>query len=272
MRRRSFLRPVVLLSLSLIVGGWSAWWSGNPSPVQDRSKTEHTVLAIVWYQAAGEFRALCYQAFNLARLRLDNDFLKNKSAKKRAVIVDIDETVLDNSPHAARLIKENASYPVLWNEWVAAAQAAAIPGAVEFLTYAVSKGADVFYISNRRVDQIDATVTNLAAAGFPQATAEHMLFKDKESGKENRRQKVAQTHDIVLLMGDNLNDFSHVFEAKNVGDRFAEVDRLREEFGNKYIVLPNPIYGDWEAALYGYNYRISDEEKDAKRKGALKGF
>lgn len=272
MQRRAFLRPVVLLSLFLVVGGWSAWWTANPLPVQQRSKTEHTVLAIAWYQTAGEFRALCYQAYNLAHLRLDNDFLTRKSEKKRAVVVDIDETVLDNSPHAARLIKENASYPVLWNEWVDAAKAAAIPGAVEFLTYAVSRGADVFYISNRRVDQVDATVRNLAAAGFPQATAGHMLFKDKESGKESRRQKVAQTHDLVLLMGDNLNDFSSVFEAKNIRDRFAEVDRLKGEFGAKFILLPNPIYGDWEAAIYDYNYRISDEEKDAKRKSVLKGF
>lgn len=272
MQRRTFLKPIFLLSLSLVVGGWSAWWTANPSPVQQRSKTEHTVLAIVWYQTAGEFRALCYQAYTLAKLRLDNDLLTRKSTKKRAVVVDIDETVLDNSPHAARLIKENASYPVLWNEWVDAAQAAAIPGAVEFLTYAVSKGVDVFYISNRRLDQVDATMKNLATAGFPQATAGHMLFKDKESGKESRRQKVANTHDIVVLMGDNLNDFSNAFEAKNIEDRFAEVDRLREEFGNKYIVLPNPIYGDWEAAIYGYNYRIPDEEKDAKRKSVLKGF
>lgn len=272
MVRNRFFKPFVLLSLSLIVGGWSAWWTVSSSPEPQRSKTEHTVMAIVWYQAAAEFRALCYQAYNVARMRLDHHLLTDKTARKKAVIVDIDETVLDNSPHAARLIKENAAYPVLWNEWVDAAQAAALPGAVEFLTYAVSKGVDVFYISNRRVDQVDATVRNLVAAGFPQATVQHMLFKEKESGKEGRRQKVARTHEIVLLMGDNLNDFSDVFEEKNVRDRFGATDRVKGEFGTRFIVLPNPMYGDWEAALYHYNYRISDEEKDARRKDILRGF
>jgi 5'-nucleotidase (lipoprotein e(P4) family) len=264
--RRSI--PLILVISSLLPLGWSLLPS---EPHQDTNRTEHTVLAINWYQTAAEFRALSYQAYNVGRIMLDQE-LKKRSTKKRAVVVDVDETVLDNSPHAARLVFENRGYPHLWDEWVNAAKAEALPGAVEFLRYAVSNGVDVFYVSNRRVDQIKVTAKNLAACGFPQAVPSHMLFKERESTKEPRRQTILKTHNIILLLGDNLNDFADVFEGKNVQERAEAVDKLKEEFGRRFIVLPNPIYGDWEGALYDYNYRLSAVEKDQRRKQALRSF
>lgn len=262
----------MILGLSIIISisGWSAWLTARNVPEPKPVKLEHTVMSVVWYQTAAEFKALCYQAYNTGKLMLDNDLAHTRHSKKPAIIVDIDETVLDNSPHSALLIKEDKTFPYQWNEWVNAAKAEAIPGAVEFLSYAASKGVDVFYISNRGVGQVTATMENLKRTGFPQAQADHMLFKSDESSKEKRRLKVAEDHDIVLLFGDNLNDFTNVFEKKNVADRSSEATRLKSEFGKRFIVLPNPIYGDWEGAVYNYDYRISEEQKDVLRKSALR--
>lgn len=254
----------------IAISGWSVWLTARNVPEPKPAKLEHTVMSVVWYQTAAEFKALCYQAYNLGKLMLDEDLTHAQHSKKRAIVVDVDETVLDNSPHSALLIKEDKTFPYQWNEWVSAAKAEALPGAAEFLSYAVSKGVDVFYVSNRNVDQVSATAENLKKAGFPQAQADHLLFKSNESSKEKRRLKIAEDHEIVLLFGDNLNDFTNVFERKNIADRSTEATKLKNEFGKKFIVLPNPIYGDWEGAVYNYDYRISDEQKDALRKSALR--
>ena len=241
---------------------------------------EYQVSAVLYMQKAAEFRALAYQAFNIARMQLDADFDKKtlkrlpKAERKmtRAVVVDVDETVLDNSPHQAELIKNRMPFTnSIWTAWVNRRQAKAIPGAVEFLKYANSKGARVFYVSNRNEAEKQGTIDNLKAVGFPDVSEETVLVRATESGKEARRQSISAKHRIVLLMGDNLNDLSNVFERKSVDERFAEVDKIRELFGRKYIVLPNAMYGDWESAIYEYG-RLSEVEKTAKRANALESY
>lgn len=251
-----------------------------PQPAIAVADNEYQVGAVLFMQKAAEFRAIAYQAFNIARMRLDADFDK-KNLKKlskterqrtRAVVVDIDETVLDNSPHQAELIKNRMPFTSsIWTAWVNRREAKAIPGAVAFLKYANSKGVRVFYVSNRNETEKQGTIDNLKAVGFPDVSDETVLVRTTESGKEPRRQSISAKHRIVLLMGDNLNDFSNVFERKSVGDRFAEVDRTRELFGEKYIVLPNAMYGDWESAIYEYE-RLSEVEKTAKRNHALESY
>jgi 5'-nucleotidase (lipoprotein e(P4) family) len=254
----------IAVVLCITLGGLGAW------QVQ-KSRNEHAVLALLWYQTSAEMRALYYQAYNIARLMLDRS-LDNPSAKPRAIITDIDETILDNSPYNARQVFSNEVYPTGWREWVELAQAQALPGAVEFLRYAESKGVHVFYISNRKLEERAATIKNLTAAGFPSVTEERLLLLEKENSKESRRKKISDKYNVVLLLGDNLNDFTDIFERRSVAERSAEVDRLKDEWGRKFIVLPNPYYGDWEAALYEYNFRRSDEEKDRLRKSALRGY
>lgn len=248
---------------------------GAPAAAADN---EYQVAAVLYMQKSSEYRALAFQAFNLAHWRLDADFDK-KNFKKlpkeerkmpRAVVVDIDETVLDNSPQQADLIKRRAAFNLKdWYAWGEKREAKAIPGSVDFLNYAHSKGVKVFYVSNRDDVQTQATVDNLKTAGFPDATVETVILRQpNEIGKETRRQKIAAKYRIVLLMGDNLDDFSNIFEKKSVDDRYAETDKARELFGVKYIVLPNAIYGTWESAVYGYE-RLSDAQKAEKRTNAL---
>lgn len=236
------------------------------------SRNEHSVLALVWYQTAAEARALSYQAYNVARMMLDRSLSSPSIGKPKAVVVDIDETLLDNSPYNAKQIFSNETYPKGWREWVELAQAEAVPGALEFLNYADQNGVQIFYVTNRRLEEGPATLKNLQRVGFPQVKSERLFLREKEDTKEPRRQRIAADYDVVLLIGDNLNDFSDVFERRSVKDRAAEVDRLKEEFGKRFIVLPNPFYGEWEGAVYGYNWGLSDEEKDKRRKAALKTY
>jgi len=241
---------------------------------------EYQVGSILFMQKAAEYRALSYQAFNLARMQLDADFEK-KNLKKlpkaerkraRAVVVDVDETVLDNSPHQAFIVINRLPFtPEVWTQWVNERKAKAIPGAAEFLTYASGKGVKVFYVTNRDEIHRQATIDNLKQTGFPDASDETVLVRATESGKEARRQKIAEKYRTVLLIGDNLNDLSNVFERKSVADRFAEVDKTREMFGKKFIVLPNAMYGDWETAIYEYK-RASEAEKKKTRAAALQNF
>ncbi|HEY4612783.1 MAG TPA: 5'-nucleotidase, lipoprotein e(P4) family [Bacteroidota bacterium] len=237
-----------------------------------RSTREHNVMSVLWFQTAAETRALQYQAFNIARWMLEKDLSENKSGKKKAVVVDIDETVLNNSPYEGRAIRINRGYPFEWERWIDLAQAEPIPGAVDFLQYAASRGVDVFYVTNRKVRDKKGTMENLQRKGFPQVEDSHLFLRTEESSKEKRRLRIAETHDIVLLAGDNLADFAVVFDRKGVEERNKEVDRLKNDFGKRFIILPNPIYGDWEDAIYGFQSGLSDSLKNIKRKEALQGF
>lgn len=249
----------------------------NNNAATDNTKSEYTnkdlneqlVMAGVWYQKSAEMRALSYQAFNMAKLLFDQDKKNNTSDQKRAVIVDIDETVLDNSPYEVGLVGDNRGYPDKWGDWLNAAKAKALPGSVEFLTYVVNNGGDVYYISNRKEEYKDATIKNLKDLNFPQVDEEHVLLRTETSDKEPRRKSVRDNHRIVVLMGDNLNDFDTAFAGKGVDERFGVTDQNKDKFGKSFIVLPNPLYGEWEGAVYDYDWGKSPKEKSDARKGAF---
>jgi 5'-nucleotidase (lipoprotein e(P4) family) len=213
----------------------------------------------------------------LARWQFDADLDKKnlkllpkpERKRPRAVVVDIDETVLDNSPSQAYGIKNRLLFNVKdWYAWGEMRKAKPIPGAVDFLNYAVSKGAKVFFVSNRDDVQKQATIDNLKGVGFNDVSAENVVLRTTESTKESRRQAIASKYRIVLLMGDNLDDFSNAFERKSVIERFNEVDKNRELWGKRFIVLPNAMYGTWESAIYNYE-RLNETQKAQRRARAL---
>ncbi|NCB98381.1 MAG: 5'-nucleotidase, lipoprotein e(P4) family [Bacteroidia bacterium] len=229
------------------------------------------VYPVLWHQLSPEYMALCYQAFNVAQSNLEKELQDKECCEKLAIVTDIDETVLDNSYSEARNIAEGKSYNFKdWTAWIDEASATAIPGAVDFLRWAESKGVTVFYISNRTPRDIPGTVKNLKNLNFPFADEEHMLFLADGSTKEPRREKVAENYKIVMLLGDNLNDFAACFEVKdNQKRRDATVD-MRQEWGRRFIVIPNVIYGEWEKGIYDYKSGLSSEDKAIVRKGKLK--
>lgn len=228
---------------------------------------------VLWHQTSAEYRALCYQAFNVARTYIETLIPNREPNEKFAIITDLDETIIDNSYLEAKQIKEGKEYSsARWKEWVNMSAATGVPGAVEFLQWAASRNITIFYISNRSVSDVKPTLANMKKLQLPNADEEHMLFLSAESTKEPRRQIVAKDNKIVMLMGDNLNDFSNLFEKKSIDDRKTETDKVKDEWGKKFIVLPNAIYGEWENAFYDYKRNLTPKEKETKRKDLLKVY
>jgi 5'-nucleotidase (lipoprotein e(P4) family) len=252
--------------------GSSIATSQSNQPPADNAYIEGAVL---WQQSSGERRALSYQAFTLARMMLDRDLRMNRRARKpRAIIVDLDETILDNSSYEGKLLKDRVNYPEGWTEWVNRAEATAVPGAVEFLDYAAARGVRVFYVTNRIPAEKEGTARNLKKLGFPRVDDESLLTSPgpRSASKEPRRNAVSAKYHVVLLMGDDLNDFAKVFEdSKTIESRIAASDRFKNEFGKRFIVLPNAMYGNWEQAIYEYN-KLSDAEKASARKKLLQAY
>ena len=227
---------------------------------------------VLWQQDAAEYRALCYQAFNIAAHRINEIPRKTLKKNKLAIITDLDETILDNSFSEAQQIKEGKTYSAQsWKAWTDKSAAPEVPGAIEFLQTASAKGITIFYVSNRGTDEMASTLINLQKLKLPDAKTENMLFRTTTSSKEERRQTIMKDYQIVMLIGDNLNDFMNVFERKTSAERFSETDKVREEWGKKFIVLPNATYGEWESAIYNYERDLTPAQREEKRRAKLKG-
>lgn len=265
------LAVMVIVVVGLITGcTTTSNKSATPEQYTTRDLNEQLVMATLWVQTSAEFRALSYQSFNLARMRLHTFLASYSGSKPVAIIVDADETVIDNSDYEAFLIGQDFGYSSkTWTPWMAAAKARVMPGAVEFLNYAKDKGVETFYVTNRKMVGYDGTEKNLKALGFPYVDKKHLLLREKTSDKQPRRDMVEKDYTVALLMGDNLNDFLSVFRKKSIADRFAEVDKIHKKWGKKFIVLPNPMYGEWEGAIYKGNWGASAAEKDQMRKDHL---
>jgi len=265
----------VLLAGSLVLASCQstsvpAYSRGNPAggkiTASDRG------MAVLWFQRAAEARALYFQAYNIARERLDAALARRQGEEKLAVIMDLDETILDNSPFEADLIKTGKTFSEKsWKEWVSQCQARALPGARPFLAYAASNKVEVFYVSNRNSNDFDDTARNLRAQDFPMVDAEHLLLQQAHEGKEPRRQELGRKYNIVLLMGDNLGDFTGIFDQQNSEVRSGLADENREKFGRLFIVLPNPMYGTWEDCLYPPTVQ-TDQQKSSLRRELLKSW
>ncbi|OCX52593.1 5'-nucleotidase, lipoprotein e(P4) family [Mucilaginibacter sp. PPCGB 2223] len=227
--------------------------------------------ASLWQQKAAEYRALCFQAYNIAHLRADQAVLKS-STKPKVIITDIDETLLDNSPNAVSQALKGRNYEqAAWLNWTSKAAADTVPGAPAFLKYAAKKGITIYYITNRSEAERASTLKNLQKYGFPNADDAHLLLRGNTPSKEERRRQVMKDNEVIMLLGDNLADFSALFDHKTVAERLQNTEAEAAQFGNKFIVLPNADYGDWESALYDYKYNLTPEQKEAILKKGLKG-
>lgn len=240
-----------------------------------KDMNEQLVMGTLWTQASAEFRALCYQTFSLAKMKVKEDLKDTSVVKPRAIVVDLDETIIDNTPYEAWLVGKDFGYSSkTWNPWIREGVAPALPGAVEFLKFCESSGVEVFYVSNRKVLEDNSgyagTVRNLIALGLPNVDEKHVLLRTGSSDKTERRAMAEKDHHVILYMGDNLNDFMQDFAKLPVDERFAKTDKYKNEFGEKFIVMPNPMYGEWEGAVYNYNWGASPSEKDKMRKAQLK--
>lgn len=244
------------------------------SPASSSSTVNNGKLwASLWQQRAAEYKALCFQAYNLATLRVNEAVIHyTKGGKPLAVITDIDETLLDNSPEDARSALHNQNFDSkAWEKWTAQGIADTVPGAPAFFKYAAKKGVTIFYISNRDTAERKGTLKNLQRYHLPNADRAHLLLKASSASKEGRRQDVLKRYNVVLLCGDNLADFDALYDnSPNEEKRNAATQKLMKQFGNKYIVLPNPSYGDWESALFHFNYKLTQAQKDSIIRSVIK--
>lgn len=230
-----------------------------PPPNTDHglALSQQSVDAVIYQNASAEVYRLYQQGYELARIRLDRN-LERPHTLPPAVIVDIDETVLDNSPFQVTGVKNAHTYQQAeWTAWCKMARAKALPGAVGFLKYAAERGCAVFYISNRNEEEKAATIQNLKNEGFPSVDDAHVLVMEGTSDKTARRAVVSRNHYVALLCGDQLTDLDQSFKDRSVGDGKPHVDALADTLANYFILLPNPMYGTWLDAISGKK----DEEK-----------
>ncbi len=229
------------------------------------------LFSSIFQQRAAEYRALCLQSYNIAKLRIDSYVVQ--SEKPKAIITDIDETILDNSAYAVHQAYQGLEYTSSsWYEWTDKSAADTMPGAAAFLKYIASKNIQVFYITNREDRERATTLKNLQHFGLPNADEIHLYTKLGTSSKEERRQQVMDRYEVVLLMGDNLADLSMLFDKKTEEERRKNTDMLAGEFGKKFIVFPNSNYGDWESSMYKNDYKLSQMQKDSVIKSLLKSY
>ncbi len=236
------------------------------------SNNDHLLFATLYHQYTPEYKALCLQSYHVAKRNLAWIMESTNFEVAPAVVLDLDETVLDNSPFEAKCILENTSYPKYWDEWMNEANADLVPGAADFLETAQALGAEIYYISNRKEKYLAQTIKNMQLHKLPNADSAHIWLRTDTSSKKARRDSLSTQRTIVLLIGDNLNDFTEAFELDNNNERMAEVEKMKDLFGQRFIMLPNPMYGEWEKAILDGSYEHERTDRDSLYKKALRSF
>ena len=269
--RKSLLLAVLLAALS-----------GGVARAQDAPPASDMLLATLWTQRAVEYRANALAVFSLARIRLDEALVdRNWTAAPAeqsgdfqnlppAVVLDVDETLLDNSKYQVWMMRTNQSFSTKsWNQFCAAQVSTAIPGAVEFATYADSKGVKVFYVTNRGAETEKDTRENMQRLGFPLGgNVDTFLMQaetpDWTSAKGTRRAYVARDYRILLNIGDNLGDFDDRYRTSEA-DRVKAFEAGMPYWGRQWLMLANPTYGSFDTAPYGHDFKKSrDEQRKSK--------
>lgn len=281
-------RMLTVLTIVLLLSGCAgARPEIAPPSAPTGAVADDGLNATLWVQTAAEYEAAALQAYVQAEIMLERALadrswsaaLEQLSAGgyaelPPAVILDVDETVLDNSAYQARLIAEGTLYEsATWNEWVREQAATPVPGALAFTRAAAARGVAVFYVTNRVHEVEEATRANLVRFGFPMTEREDRLLTRGEKPewdgeKVARRRHVGERYRILLLVGDNFGDFAPGVEA-DVATRARLAADWKEFWGRRWIVLPNPQYGSWEGALFGYDFGLTPEQRRARKRAEL---
>jgi 5'-nucleotidase (lipoprotein e(P4) family) len=252
---------VSILTVTVLLQGCAT--TGVAPAATDVVPGHDLMNAVAWFQTAAEAEAIRRQTFLAAREALDraladpdwtaaDEQTGDYQALPPAVIVDVDEAVLDNSALEARFIRRGGSFnPEVWSAWVEERRAKPIAGALEFARYATERGVTLFYVTNRTAEEEPATRDNLVRVGFPVASEPDVVLTAGEHGapsdKTSRRALVAATHRILLMIGDDLGDFTS--REGGPAERLQRVVKHETRWGTSWFMLPNPMYGSWERAL-----------------------
>ncbi|MFQ5415713.1 MAG: 5'-nucleotidase, lipoprotein e(P4) family [Myxococcota bacterium] len=224
----------------------------------------HGYKAHLWATASSEYAAVTLQTYRAASRMLEPALADSTwtacieqgaayESLPPALIVDLDETVLDNRPFQLRMIEEHRDFDIdLWNAWVREKRADVIPGSLEFLHAADDLGIEIFYLTNREHAVEQPTRERMVELGLPIDTEHDSVLTKHErpgwdGGKVTRRKFIAETHRVLLIVGDDLRDFVAVqgdSRERRRGTTFVHAAM----WGEKWFMLPNPIYGGWVAA------------------------
>ena len=246
------------------------------------------LLATLWTQRSVEFKGNALTVYALGKIRLDQALadkawtaapVEQKGDYQNlppAVVLDLDETVLDNSAYQVWTIKAGTSFSTkTWNEFCAAQISGAIPGSVEFTKYAESKGVKVFYVSNRDVVTEKDTRENMQKLGYPMGgNVDTFLMQNEQewgSKKGTRRAFLAKDYRILLEFGDNFGDFDDRYTSSEA-DRLKYFEENKERWGREWLVIANPTYGSFDAAPFGFDYKKSDADKRKAKWDTLEGW
>ena len=263
------------LVLGAVVG---AILSSGTAQAQDASPPNDMLLATLWTQRSVEYKGNALTVFALARIRLD-EALADKSwtaapveqkgdyqALPPAVILDVDETLIDNSRYQVWMLKNNQTFSTkTWNQFCAAQVSTAIPGAVEFTKYADSKGVKVFYITNRGAETEKDTRENMAKLGFPMGgNVNTFLMQNGKpewgSAKGTRRAVITKDYRVLLNIGDNFGDFDDRYRTSEA-ERLKAFDSDMAYWGRQWLMIANPTYGSFDTAPFGHDFKKSREEQ-----------
>lgn len=274
---------------ALVLAAVLAALSGTASRAQDAVPANDMLLATLWTQRAVEYKANTLAVFTLARIRLD-EALADRSwtaapAEQKgdyqslppAVILDVDETLLDNSRYQVWMLKNNQSFSTrTWNEFCAAQISTAIPGAVEFATYADSRGVKVFYITNRDAVTEKDTRENMQKLGFPMGgNVDTFLMQNEQPGwggaKSSRRAVVTRDYRVLLNVGDNFGDFDDRYRGSEA-DRLKAYEADMPYWGKQWLMVANPTYGSFDTAPFGHDFKKSREEQRKAKWDVLEGW
>lgn len=261
-----------------------------PAAAVESPAAHDNLNALAWMQAAEEYRLAVGQTYRAALAQLDlaiktpgwdalvpSERANPPDGLPPAVIFDIDETVLDNSPYQARLLRDGRDYEeTTWDAWVREEKATPIPGALEFAQAAAARGVTLFYVSNRAVHLDEPTLANLRAVGFPVDDNTrflglgHFVEGCEQIGTEKgcRRQEIGRTHRVLMQFGDQIGDMVTI-EANNPAGRQAALEPYLGWFGERWWVLPNPTYGSWEPALFNNAWSLPEAERRRMKYDAL---
>jgi len=234
--------------------------------------SDERLHSTLWVQTSAEYGVITHQVFHMARQALEQSLLSAPAGPAPALIIDVDETVLDNSGQTARSILARTGFRRdAWRAWVNEASAPAVPGALEYLRHADQRGVTVFYVTNRSVELEPATRSNLDSLGFPLRSDMDVILTRNERpewtrDKTTRRQWVAARFQVLQILGDDLGDFVAVPPGTDAEVRQQLAAGHTDEWGRRWFMLPNPIYGSWERALTPDGTTIFDSPMEQKFK------
>jgi acid phosphatase len=258
----NLLQALVITSIVMLVG-----CGQTPERI-----TPHEMLnSTLWQQTSAEYIGVTTQTYRLAQTNLDQALADTSwtaaleqtgdySGLPPAIMLDIDETVLDNGPYEARIIKKLGSYsPSSFTEWCQHENAPLVPGVRTFLEHAIAQNVAVFYYSARREKLRACTSRNMHELGLPLPDDSRLLLHN-DTNKSRYREMVAKHYRILLLIGDNLEDFVSGSKSDPASRRQLALEHA-DRWGRQWIVLPNSIYGHWEASMYNFDYRLPRDEQ-----------